>query len=153
MDGGPMVVPRGGMIPRLPRRFRRHLGPAAGAPRFGAADTGVRQVAPNRYLVNRSSLNNDMQDMAKLFTEVRAVPNIQNGSSNGFALSEIQPGSIFDAMGLHDGDVVTNIGGQPTTDPRKTISVLESLQTASTQSIRLTVLRNGAPVNLSYTIR
>ena len=116
-------------------------------------DTGVRQVAPNRYLVNRSSLNNDMQDMAKLFTEVRAVPNLQNGSSNGFALSEIQPGSIFDAMGLQDGDVVTNIGGQPTTDPRKTISVLESLQTANNQSIQLTVLRNGAPVNLSYTIR
>ena len=120
---------------------------------MGAADTGVRQVAPNRYLVNRSSLNSDMQDMAKLFTEVRAVPNLQNGSSNGFALSEIQPGSIFDAMGLQDGDVVTNIGGQPTTDPRKTISVLESLQAANNQSIQLTVLRNGTPVNLSYTIR
>jgi type II secretion system protein C len=154
MERGPMIAPRRGMMPGYPRRSR-HLRPAGGDPRIpmGAADPGVRQVAPNRYLVNRSSLNSNMQDMAKLFTEVRAVPNIQNGSSNGFALSEIQPGSIFDAMGLHDGDVVTNIGGQPTTDPRKTISVLESLQTANNQSIQLTVLRNGAPVSLSYTIR
>jgi type II secretion system protein C len=154
MERGPMIMPRRGMMRGYQRRFR-HLGPPSGDPRIpmGAADPGVRQIAPNRYLVNRSSLNNDMQDMAKLFTEVRAMPNIQNGSSNGFALSEIQPGSIFDAMGLHDGDVVTNIGGQPTTDPRKTIAVLESLQTANSQSIQLTVLRNGAPVNLSYTIR
>lgn len=153
--GGPMVVPRGGIVPRMPPRFRRRLGLPMGRPAapVGAADTGVREVAPNRYMVNRSSLNNDMQDMAKLFTEVRAVPNIENGSSNGFTLSEIQPGSVFDAMGLHDGDVVTNIGGQATTDPRKTISVLESLQTANNRSVQLTVLRNGAPVNLSYTIR
>lgn len=155
MENGPITVPHGGIVPRMPPRFRQRLGlPPLGRPpgAVGSADTGVHQVAPNRYMVARSSLNNDMQDMAKLFTEVRAVPNIQNGSSNGFALSEIQPGSLFDAMGLHDGDVVTNIGGQPTTDPRKTISVIESLQTANNRSIQLTVLRNGSPVNLSYTI-
>jgi general secretion pathway protein C len=150
---GPMVVPRGGIVPRMPSNFRHRLNPMMRRPgRVGAADTGVRQVAPNRYAVDRTSLNNDMQDMAKLFTQVRAIPNIQNGSSNGFALSEIQPGSIFDAMGLHDGDVVTNIAGQPATDPRKTIAVIESLQADSERSIQLTVLRNGAPVNLSYTI-
>jgi type II secretion system protein C len=152
VERGPIVVPRGGLVPRMPERFRRRFGAAASRLTRPAADTGVRQVAPNRYMVDRTSLNSDMQDMAKLFTEMRAVPNIQNGSSNGFALSEIVPGSLFDAMGLQDGDVVTSIGGQPTTDPRKTISVIESLQTANNRSIELTVLRNGAPVNLSYTI-
>ena len=150
-----MMVPRGGIVPRMPARFRRRFGSQTGRPvaPVGSSDTGVRQVATNRYIVDRTSLNNDMQDMAKLFTEMRAVPNIQNGASNGFALSEIQPGSLFEAMGLHDGDVVTNIAEQPTTDPRKTIAVLESLQSGTnSQSIHLTVLRNGSPVHLSYTI-
>jgi type II secretion system protein C len=109
-------------------------------------------VAPNRYLVDRAKVNDDMQDMAKLFTEVRAVPNIQNGSSNGFALSEIQPGSVFEAMGLHDGDVVTAIGGQSLSDPRKAIAVLQSLQTLNDRSINLSLMRNGTPVNLLYTV-
>ncbi len=157
--GGRMTVPRGGLVPRFPPNFRRrHPGGPGGPPRrppgaIGAATTGVRQVAPNRYLVDRSKVNSDMQDMSKLFTEMRAVPNIQNGSSNGFALSEIEPGSIFEAMGLHDGDVVTSISGQPLTDPRKAIAVLQSLQTLNDRAtIKLSLMRNGAPVNLSYDV-
>jgi type II secretion system protein C len=154
--GGPMMVPRGGLVPRLPSDFRHRLrkGPRTrGLPGpVGGANTGVSQLAPNRYLVDRAKVNDDMQDMAKLFTEVRAVPNIQNGSSNGFALSEIQPGSVFEAMGLHDGDVVTSIGGQSLSDPRKAIAVLQSLQTLSARSINLSLMRNGTPVNLLYTV-
>lgn len=154
--GGPMMVPRGGLVPRFPPNFRHRLrrGPnMRGSPGpIGGVNTGVSQVAPNRYLVDRAKVNNDMQDMAKLFTEVRAIPNIQNGSSNGFALSEIQPGSLFEAMGLHDGDVVTSIGGQSLSDPRKAIAVLQSLQTLNDSSINLSVMRNGTPVSLSYTV-
>jgi type II secretion system protein C len=149
------MVPRGGLVPRMPPNFRHRLrrGPNVhGFPRTpGGTNSGVSQGAPNRYVVDRAKVNNDMQDMAKLFTEVRAVPNIQNGSSNGFALSEIQPGSLFPAMGLQDGDVVTAIGGQSLSDPRKAIAVLQSLQTLDDRSINVSVVRNGAPVNLMYT--
>ncbi|HEX4211463.1 MAG TPA: type II secretion system protein GspC [Candidatus Binataceae bacterium] len=152
--GGPMVVPHGGLVPRMPPNFRRRFGrPPRHPPGAIGTNTGVHQVAPNRYLVERAKVDSDMQDMAKLFTEVRAVPNIQNGSSNGFALSEIQPGSLFEAMGLHDGDVVTSIAGQPLSDPRKAIAVLQSLQSLNDRSINLSLMRNGAPVNLSYTVR
>jgi type II secretion system protein C len=155
--GGPTMVPRGGMAPRFPPDFLKHLrrgdpnmrlpGPISGSKK------GVSQVAPNRYIVDRAKVNSDMQDMAKLFTQMRAVPNIQNGSSNGFALSEIQPGSLFDAMGLHDGDVVTSVEGQSLSDPRKAIAVLESLQTLSKRSIDVSLMRNGAPVHLLYTVQ
>ncbi|HUN58504.1 MAG TPA: type II secretion system protein GspC [Candidatus Binataceae bacterium] len=154
--GGPMIVPRGGLVPRFPADFRHRLRKGPNLRRLPrpvpGSNTGVSQVAPNKYLVDREKVNNDMQDMAKLFTQVRAVPNIQNGSSNGFALSEIQPGSLFEAMGLHDGDVVTSIGGQSLSDPRKAIAVLQSLQTLSDHSINVSVVRNGAPVNLMYTV-
>src|ERR1700722_6757170 len=156
--GGHISVPRGGIVPRFPANFRRRHPGGPGPPRrppgaIGAATTGVRQVAPNRYLVDRSKVTSDMQDMSKLFTEVRAVPNIQNGSSNGFALSEIEPGSIFEAMGLHDGDVVTSISGRPLTDPRKALAVPQSLQTLNDRApIKLSLMRNGAPVNLSYDV-
>jgi type II secretion system protein C len=150
----PGGFPRGGIFPRLPRGLDfRHHNPMMRRRMPGApgASSGVHQLSPNHYLVDRSTVNSDTQDMAKLFTQVRAMPNLQNGSSNGFALSEIQPGSIFDQLGLHDGDVVTTVAGQPMNDPRTAITVLESLSGRS--SIQMSVLRNGAPVNLSYTIR
>jgi len=88
--------------------------------------------------------------MAKLFTEIRAIPNLQNGASNGFRLSEIQPGSIFDEIGLQDGDVLTTIQGQNLGDPTQAVALLSSLRSRS--SISLNVIRNGMSLRLFYNI-
>lgn len=111
---------------------------------------GVRKVAPNNYAIERSTVNSSMQNMARLFTEIRAVPDIQNGSSNGFRLTEIQSGSIFQQIGLQNGDVVTAVSGQRVNDPAKAMQMLSTLQSRS--NVTLNLLRNGAPVQLTYTI-
>jgi general secretion pathway protein C len=111
---------------------------------------GVHQLGPDRYAISRSTVNDNVNHMAQLFTEMRAVPNLENGKSNGFALSEIQPGSIFQQIGLHNGDVLTDVSGHPVSDPAKAMQLLSTLDNQS--SITLTVIRNGAPVRLSYSI-
>ncbi|HVC45351.1 MAG TPA: type II secretion system protein GspC [Candidatus Binataceae bacterium] len=115
-----------------------------------AAAAGVHRIAPNRYALDRSAVDHNMQNMAQLFTQIRAVPNLQNGTANGFVLSEIQPGSIFQNIGLQDGDVLTNVSGQPVGDPAKAMQMLSTL--GSRSSITLGVIRNGTPVQLSYSI-
>jgi len=113
---------------------------------------GVREVRPNRYVLDRSTVNNNLSNMAALFTQVRAIPNLgPDGRSNGFRLSEIQPDSIFQQIGLRDGDVLTDVGGQSVGDPTRAIQLLSALRNQS--SINLTVMRAGQPVQLQYTIR
>src|SRR5260370_11373284 len=75
----------------------RH-GPLMRSRRFGA--TGVQKLGGNHYLIARATLNQDLQNMPKLFTVIRAVPNLQNGSPNGFPLSQAAPASIFPQIGL-----------------------------------------------------
>lgn len=112
---------------------------------------GVRQLGPGRFAIDRSDLNNHLQNMASLFTQIRAVPNLgADGSSNGFKLSEIQPGSIFQEVGLHDGDILTSVNGQGVSDPARAMQLLGQLRDQS--SINLTVLRNGQPLQLHYYI-
>jgi general secretion pathway protein C len=112
---------------------------------------GVHKLSPNRYVLDRSTVNKNLQNMAQLFTEIRAIPNLQNGAAQGFRLSEIQPGSIFQQIGLTDGDILTAAGGEPVNDPVKAMSLLDSLRNRS--AITLNVIRNGAPVQLYYNIR
>ena len=114
------------------------------------APEGVHQVGPTRYVIDRSAVDSNLQNMAKLFTEIRAIPNLQNGASNGFRLSEIQPGSIFDEIGLQDGDVLTTIQGQNLGDPTQAVALLSSLRSRS--SISLNVIRNGMSLRLFYNI-
>lgn len=114
------------------------------------AKAGVRQLAPNRYAVERAVVDNSMQHMAQLLTEIRALPVIHDGAPNGYRLSEIQPGSLFEQIGLQDGDVLTAVSGQQLSDPAHALRLLGSLQNQA--NITLNVLRNGAPVQISYTI-
>ncbi len=118
--------------------------------RPGATANGIHRLAPNRYAIPRSTVDNNVQNMAQLFTQMRAVPNFAGGASNGFRLSEIQQGSVFQQIGLQDGDVLTSVSGHPISDPAKAMMLLSTLNKQS--SITLGVIRNGAPMQLSYTI-
>jgi general secretion pathway protein C len=90
--------------------------------------------------------------MAELFTQVRAIPNLgADGRSNGFKLSEIQPDSLFQQIGLQDGDVLTGVSGQSVSDPAKAMALLGALRNQS--SINLTLIRAGQPLQLQYNIR
>ncbi|HJU28935.1 MAG TPA: type II secretion system protein GspC [Candidatus Binataceae bacterium] len=125
-----------------PMMRRRHM--------MGAND-GVRKLAANHYLLRRAVVNSNLQNMSRLFTEIRAVPKMQNGASSGFQLSEIQPGSIFQQIGLQDGDVLTAAQGQPVNDPLKAMQLLQTLRNQS--SITLNVIRDGAPLQIQYNIQ
>ncbi len=114
------------------------------------ANAGVRKLGADRYAISRSTVNDNVKHMAQLFTQMRAVPNLENGKSNGFLLSEIQPGSVFQQIGLHNGDVLTDVSGHPVSDPAKAMQLLSTLDNQS--AITLTVIRNGAPMHLSYLI-
>jgi type II secretion system protein C len=140
------------------RRFLRPRGFPGGPPgvRFGpfgalSSSLGVRQVGSNRYMIGRATVNQDLSNMASLFTQIRAVPNLQNGSSNGFRLSQIQPGSIFQQIGLQDGDIVTGAQGQQVNDPMQAMALFNNLR--NSPSISLSLIRNGSPVQLYYIIR
>ncbi|HEV3110980.1 MAG TPA: type II secretion system protein GspC [Candidatus Binataceae bacterium] len=110
----------------------------------------VQRVGPNQFVVSRSSVNRNLQNMGQLFTQMRAIPNMDNGKTDGFRLSEVVPGSLFSQMGLRNGDVVNSIGGQDLNDPTQAIGLLNSLRQAS--SLSITVMRHGRPVELNYQI-
>ncbi len=143
---GMPVTPRPGMIQRFHRGRMGRMGLV-----MQTQHGGVRKITPNRYVLDRSTVDSNLKNMAPLFTQIRAIPNIKNGQSNGFMLSEIEPGSIFQQIGLQDGDLLTAVNGQAVGDPAKAMDLMQTLQNQS--SITLNVMRNGAPTHLYYNIR
>jgi len=124
---------------------------AANEPVSPHPEPGIHRAAPNQYTVDRATVDHNLQNMGSLLTQMRALPNIENGKTDGFRLSEIQQGSLFQQMGLQDGDVVKNIAGQEINDPMRALELLSVLQ--NQQSVVIQVVRNGQPVQLNYQIR
>ena len=69
-----------------------------------------------------------MENMSQLFTQIRAVPHFEGGQSIGFRLFAIRRGSLFDKIGLKNGDIITSINGTEMTDPGRAMGLMQELR-------------------------
>ncbi len=114
-------------------------------------DINVDDEGPNRYGVKRSDIRVALQHSSALATQIKATPNMEGSEQNGYQLSEIDPDSVFDDLGLQDGDVITEVNGRPLNNPAEAAGMIATMQMRP--SIDLMIMRNGAPVDLHYDIR
>ncbi len=122
-----------------------------GAPRPpGAPADGVKQVAANHYDVKRTTIDQNLANLSSLATQARMVPNFKNGVATGFKLFSIQPGSLYSAIGIENGDVVTKVNGYEINSPDKALEIYQKLKEANHISLELE--RNGQPVRKEYDV-
>ena len=117
----------------------------------GPSDGAIKDLGDDRFLVARAEVDHQLQNLSQVFTQMRAVPNLKDGKTEGFRLFAIRRDSIFDRIGLENNDVVQRVNGVELTDPARAMGLLQQLQGES--RLTVDVLRGGAPRTLSYEIR
>jgi general secretion pathway protein C len=122
--------------------------PAPGAP--GQPGQGVRQVADNRYEIERGTLDSTLGDLNKIATQARIVPSFKNGVANGFKLFSIQPGSLYASIGIENGDVIQRVNGYEINSPEKALELYQKLRESAHVTIELE--RGGQAIRKEYNI-
>lgn len=112
---------------------------------------GVKKTGENAYLVDRREVEHAVANLNEVITQARAIPVLKDGKASGFKLFAIKKGSIFDKIGLTDGDVVQRVNDTELSDPSKAVGLLEEIQ--SMDQIRVNYIRGGKPRSNTYTIR
>jgi general secretion pathway protein C len=67
---------------------------------------------------------------AALFSQARILPKYENGSMVGIELSKIKDDSLYQKVGLQDGDILTSVNGVSIDNPSATAEVIRNLQGA-----------------------
>jgi general secretion pathway protein C len=161
--GGAVRAPMLRGIPAAIRR-RMHGHPAAGNDDDDSNDNNddsndnsddskleLKKLGPGKFVANRAEVAQTMQNPAAFFTQMRALPHFVDGKTDGFSISQVAPGSVFDQLGLQDGDLLTKIDGQPVTNPMQALGLMQSIRTAS--AIDLTINRGGTPTSVHLDLR
>lgn len=110
------------------------------------------QIGPGRFLVPQSTLDGLLADLPSILRDARAIPNV--GSDNkieGFRVVEIRPDSIYDRLGLQNGDVVMRVNNDELNSVEKGMSLFTALR--NEKSISIDIVRNGSRLNYTYEIR
>ena len=107
--------------------------------------------APVRKVVDRREVELAMSDLPKLLTQARAVPNMVNGTIDGFRIDYVDPTSFYEKIGVQRGDILQRVNGVDIRDPSTMLSLLQQLKNERT--VKLDLVRNNQRSTFTYELR
>lgn len=140
-----------GGAPAGPRPMARAGREEPPSPPAGANPAeGVKKLADNRYEIQKKFIDETLSNLNNVATQARIVPSFKNGVANGFKLFSIQPGSLYSAIGVENGDVIQRINGYEMNSPDKALEVYQKLR--ESPHITIEIERNGQTIRKEYNV-
>ncbi len=86
--------------------------------------------------------------MGSLLRQAQVRPYFNAGVPDGFLISNIRPGSLYQRMGIIDGDIIQEVNNRPIQTADDMMGLLNTLKSGSGMS--LTIKRRGKQETLNY---
>lgn len=112
-----------------------------------AGISGIRSSG-NNYTIERNLITQQMQ-RPEFLSQALMVPN----AGGGFLVREIQPGSVYEKLGMRPGDVIRSVNGQPINNMEEVMKLYQQLGGVNrVGNISIEVMRGGRTESLQYNI-
>jgi len=110
----------------------------------------IHKVSEHEFEVDRSAVDALIANPAELM-KTRVVPEKVGDQVVGLKLFGIKDDSLLGGIGLQNGDRLQSINGFEMNDPQKMLEAYTKLLHAD--HVSASVMRNGQPVTLDYSIK
>jgi general secretion pathway protein C len=112
----------------------------------------VQRLAEDRFGVSRDDVQSVANNPAALFSQARILPKYEEGQMVGVQLNAIQSGSLFEQIGIENGDTITEFNGIHITSQQDSAAVLRQLTESSEFNVTVTGA-DGQQRRLTYELR
>lgn len=103
------------------------------------------------FSVAENELDQALENLPLLLTQARAVPYFKDGKAVGLRMFAIRKGSMYEKIGLKNGDILKTVNGNSLGDVTQAMKLFEQLK--SERDLKLNLERNGQSKDFSYEIR
>lgn len=121
------------------------------APARVASRPTVRPQKRISKRLDRGRLESQMRNFSTLLSQARVSPHFTNKKADGFTISEIVKGSLYEEIGLQNGDVIHKVNGEFVTSAEQAMRMYRELQTAT--FIDVEINRAGSIQQVNYAIQ
>ena len=111
----------------------------------------ARKVGEGEYLLDSRKVRQSLENPEKILTDARLLPNFVNGRQEGFKISEVVNGGLYQSLGLMNGDILLRINGLAISNPEVAIKAMSALR--GMNSVNLDIIRNSDNMSMNYQIR
>lgn len=113
--------------------------------------TFIQKVGEKEYILNQRKVQEALNTPEQILTDARLLPNIRDSRQEGFTLSEVRPGGLYDSLGLRNGDVLLKINRLEISSPDVAMQAMSALK--GMDMVNLDIIRNGEKMTMTYQIR
>jgi general secretion pathway protein C len=109
-----------------------------------------RASVAGKISVDQREVDEALQNLDKLMTEIRIVPNFKGGQPAGMKVLSVKPGSVISKLGIKRGDILEKINGEEL-DIKKGMELFSQMK--DLKNFSLEISRGGKNQTLEYEIR
>lgn len=104
------------------------------------------------FTFKRAEIDKHLENLQQLLQAARVVPEIGPDSRViGYRMVEMQPGSVYEKIGMKLGDVIKEVNGEAVTNAQQAMQLYQTMKDEN--SFKLKINRNGQDTVLSYTLQ
>ncbi len=113
----------------------------------------VVSTGVNQFQIKRSDLLKYTNDLSSVLMQARALPNRDpnTGEINGFRLVDMQPGSIYEQLGLQRMDIIKGVNGEPLDSVQKAMELYNTLKNGN--QVKLQIERGGKADTFTFDVK
>ncbi len=123
----------------------------SGPVKKASVGSGITKVSDTQMSIDRSAVDKALGNLSTIMTQAKCSPHTENGRPAGFRCYNIVPGSIYDQIGMKNGDIICGINGEELNDMGKALKLFQELKTSN--RIELCLKRNRQTMNMVYDIQ
>jgi general secretion pathway protein C len=118
-----------------------------------AVEAGAQLPSPaaDSVALNRSDINAGFQDMGSMLRQAQIRPYFNAGAPDGFMISSIRSGSLYQKMGIANGDIIQGINGNSIRTADDMVKLYNTMKSGS--NVALSIKRRGKAETLNYQIQ
>jgi general secretion pathway protein C len=122
---------------------------AEGGPSTSGGDPS--ELNQTDFSIADDEISSALANLPQLLSQARAVPYFRNGTSIGMRLFAIKPESLYEKLGLKNGDIILSVNENSLSDPAQALKLFEQLKTERAINVKLE--RNSQVSEMRYSIR
>jgi general secretion pathway protein C len=98
--------------------------------------------------LSKKMVNERLTDLKSLMNTAVVRPYLNKGVQEGYIISSIAPNSLYEKMGLQNGDIIIDVNKKPIQGADNLLQTVNLMQSGG--SITLNVKRNGKIETINY---
>ncbi len=103
------------------------------------------------FTIEKDYLAEKLKDVSALLSQAKGIKINNPDGSLSFKIVEIEAGSVYDALGIQNNDIIQQIDGESIQQLNTVLNTFGNA--ANLKNLSLTIVRNGEVINRAYKIK